>query len=794
MDEREGTGLDTTNQWSGQKQDGHQEDSASSGSARVRRIKKLEIESLRKAGRARIDDMRSTETTGTASGHHQRSFGDDDIRSARTARDDDTRGTRAAGEDNIRSARESRTNVSQSGRVSGSGGTHAGRIPGNNVSQSGRVSGSGGVPGRRVIGSGGTPDRRSAKGNRENIIRKTEAPGMDSAREAKAMGASGRQRPNGRGMRRGSRARRRRRNLIFRIVALVLIVIMIAGGTLFWKKYGPSKEKADLKEYYGLESENDLAVIINNQVIRDEEGGAPVGKLIDGQPYVEYSVVRHYINERFYWDPNESIMLYTLPNGNISVAVGSKEYTELNEKKSENYVILKTEGRTAYIALPFIQQYTGMDFSVYEKPDRAAITCEWGEIQTATLKKNTQVRYQGGVKSPILTEAKKSDKVTILEDEGDWKKVATVDGFIGYVKTNTLRKPATETTSGEFIEPEYSNISVNHTINMAWHNVDNPDANSYMLQMIADTKGLTTVAPTWFSIADTDGNLQSIASSEYVNYAHQSNLEVWAVLRDFHGGVNSYDETYEVLSYTSKRESLINQVIAEALQSGIDGINLDFELISTECGEHYIQFIRELSVKCRQNGLVFSVDNYVPQPYNEHRNLKEQGIVADYVMIMGYDEHTEGSYEAGSVSSYGYVKEGIENALELVPSEKLVVGIPFYTRLWQETEKSAEQIAEDEGTEAAMYSKSVTSTAMGMDEAAQVVEQSGVQTQWDNLTKQNYAQWETEEGVYKIWLEDADSLEEKMKLIKSENLAGVAEWALGMENNGIWDLILQYVN
>ena len=161
--------------------------------------------------------------------------------------------------------------------------------------------------------------------------------------------------------------------------------------------------------------------------------------------------------------------------------------------------------------------------------------------------------------------------------------------------------------------------------------------------------------------------MTSIASSEYVNYAHQSNLEVWAALRDFHGGISSYDETYEVLSYTSKRETLINQVIAAALQSGIDGINLDFELISLECGEHYIQFVRELSVKCRQNGLVFSIDNYVPQPYNEHYNLKEQGIMADYVFLMAYDEHIDGSYEAGSVASYGYVEQGIADALTMIP-------------------------------------------------------------------------------------------------------------------------------
>lgn len=594
--------------------------------------------------------------------------------------------------------------------------------------------------------------------------------------------------------RRNARARKKRRIGCAVWVLLLLLLIGAAGAFVIWQRYGPSKEKADLEQYYGLSNEDDLAVIVNDQVIKDEESGVPAGKLIDGEAYVEYSVVRKQINERFYWDPNESIMLYTLPNGNVSVTVGSNEYTEISEKKSENYTILKTEGRTAYIALPFIQKYTNMDYSVYENPDRAAITCAWGEKQTATIKRDTEVRYQGGVKSPVLTEVKKSDKVTVLEDEDGWKKIATADGFIGYVKTSTLRGIKTETFSREFEEPEYTNISVNQTINMAWHNVENTDANNYVLETIASTKGLTTIAPTWFSIADTNGNLTSIASSDYVNYAHQSNLQVWAVLRDFHGGINSYDETYEVLSYTSKRENLVNQTIAAALQSGIDGINLDFELISLECGEHYIQFVRELSVKCRQNGLVFSIDNYVPQPYNEHYNLEEQGVMADYVFLMAYDEHIDGSYEAGSVASYGYVEQGIQDALTMVPAEKLVVGIPLYTRLWFETPKTEAELSEQAGTEAAEYPNKVSSTAMGMDEAQELLQTNGIQAEWDEETKQNYAQWEADGGVYKIWLEDMTSLEEKLKLIKSNHLAGVAEWKLGWENSGVWDLILQYVN
>ena len=571
---------------------------------------------------------------------------------------------------------------------------------------------------------------------------------------------------------------------------------------MIWQRYGASNEKADLEQYYGLDQEDEIAVVVNNEVVRedsdtqaeDSETAPAAGKVYDGQYYIEYSVVRDRINKRFYWDPNENILLYTLPDGNVSVEVGNSEYTELTETKSVDYTILKTEGRTAYIALPFIQEYTNMEYEVYDNPGRAVITSEWGEIQTAEIKRDTQVRYQGGVKSPILTEISKNSKVVVLEDENDWMKVGTEDGFIGYVKTSTLSDITTETTSREFEEPVYTNISKDYTVNMAWHNVSNSDANSYILETIAGTKGLTTIAPTWFNLADTEGNISSLADADYVNYAHQSNLEVWAVLRDFHGGINSYDETYDVLSYTSKRTKIINQVIANAIETGIDGINLDFELVSTECGEHYIQFVRELSVRCRQNGLVLSVDNYVPQPYNEHYDIEEQGTVADYVVIMGYDEHTEGSYEAGSVASISYLKNGITDALESVPAEKLIAGVPFFTRLWFETPKTEEDIAEEAGTEAASYPDKVTSSAYGMSEAAQVVKDAGVQPQWDEETMQNYAEWEADGGTYKIWLEDDQSLEEKLKVIKSNNLAGVAEWSLGMEDSGVWDLILQYVN
>ena len=635
------------------------------------------------------------------------------------------------------------------------------------------------LTGRRIKDGARTPvaGRRSSASEEPGISGRT--------------GNSGRSRISGnrRLVRRKPQSRRRRqRNLIIKMSVVLILLIVAVVGTFLWKKYSPSKEKADLNKYYGIEKKGQVAITVNNKVVD------PHGMISDGKLYVQYDVIRDYVNSRFYWDANERVLLYTLPDGNVSVSENSSEYTAVNETKSEDYVILKTDGDIAYIALPFIQEYTNMEYSVEQEPNRAIITSKWGEIETAEVKKDTQVRYLGGVKSPILTEVKKSDKVTVLEDEDDWMKVATADGYVGYIKTKSLKNQKKEKTSRDFTEPVYSDMTEDHSINMAWHNVTNAAANNAVQQVLASTSGLTTIAPTWFSLADTEGNISSIADADYVNYAHTAGLEVWAVFRDFHGGTNSYDETYETLRYTSKRAKLEDQVVAAAVAAGVDGINLDFELISSKCGVHYVQLVRELSVKCHQNNLVFSVDNYVPQSYNSHYDLKEQGIVADYVVIMAYDEHTEGSYEAGSVASISYLQDGIEKTLKKVSADKVIAGIPFFTRLWFETAKSPEQLSEEAGTEAASYPNKVSSKALGMEEAAQSVVNAGATAQWDEKTQQNYAKWSADGGTYRIWLEDAQSLEAKLKVIQGNKLAGVAEWSLGREESSVWKLISQYVN
>lgn len=575
--------------------------------------------------------------------------------------------------------------------------------------------------------------------------------------------------------RRRPRRRRRRRNPNVIPVLIALVLILLVGGFLvgrmLYEKYSPSKEMADGMEYFGLTEESDMAIILDNEMLEDK------ARLVDGRVYLNVETVYQYLNSRFYWDGTENVYLYALPTELVSVDVGSSEYTVSKAKQSEDYVILRTDGNEAYVALDFIQEYTNFTYEYWEDPNHVHIVTEFGSKDVVTAQKNAAVRYQAGIKSPVLTNVEKGTAMYVLEEPEEieeWTRVLTKDGYIGYVRDKQISAVSQEEIpEPEFTETEYASISKDYTINMAWHQVTNMDANDQLLTRIADTKGLTTISPTWFSIQDTDGNISSLASQSYVNYAHQQGLEVWALVDNFTEGVSTYD----TLSKTSSRQRLVNQLTAAAIQYGLDGINVDFELITEDCGRAFIQFIRELSIMCRINGIVLSVDNYVPTASSDHYDRAEQGVFADYVIIMGYDEHYAGSEEAGSVASYDFVERGIQKTLEEVPKEKVINAIPFYTRFWK-TDENGE----------------VSSEALGMDAADQRAANNEIEPTWDETTHQYYIELEYEGSIYQMWMEEERSIEEKMQLIRQYDLAGVAEWRLGYERSSIWDVILKYVN
>ncbi len=575
------------------------------------------------------------------------------------------------------------------------------------------------------------------------------------------------------------------------LVALLLIVVVLIGlfVSFLIQKYSPSKERMDWKEYYSLTEEDEAAVILNDELTDIK------ARIIDGEAYVTTDTLYDYLNHRFYWDAQENLLLYTTPTELITAQVGSNTYTVAKESFTENYAPVKADGDTAYVALPYIQKYTALEYEVLtDEANRIYIRTEFGTADTVKAKKDAHVRYRAGIKSPILTDVEKGDTLYVLpetEDVGDWSKVRTKDGFIGYIRNKYLGAKGTETFEAKYQEPEYTNISKDYTINMAWHQVTNQEANNKVLEMIANTKGITTISPTWFFLKDNDGNIESLANSTYVNYCHQNGIEVWALVEDI-----KYKDTiidYEILSRTSSRQRLVTNLIAKAIEYDLDGLNIDFEYIKEESSKAYLEFIRELSIMCRLNGIVLSVDNYRPADHNNFYNREEQGKVADYVVIMGYDEHYAGSQTAGSVASINWVREGIERTLEDVPSEKVINAVPFYTRLWEERPKTEEEIAESSETEE--YTPYVVSSkAYGMDAADKVLGANGAEKVWDETTGQYYAEYTADGKTYKMWLEEEESIALKAGLIKEYKLAGIAAWKLGFERQDIWDVILRYVN
>ena len=327
---------------------------------------------------------------------------------------------------------------------------------------------------------------------------------------------------------------------------------------------------------------------------------------------------------------------------------------------------------------------------------------------------------------------------------------------------------------------------------MGWHQVTSNSANNTIGDVLRRSKGLNVISPTWFYLNDDYGNVYSLASRDYVDYCHQNGVEVWALVNNIE---NQNVNTGEVLAYTSRRENLINNLISAAIQYGFDGINVDLESISPESGEDYIQFIRELSLKCANNGLVLSVDNYVPTDYTSFYDRAEQALFADYIVIMGYDEHHAQSEQAGSVASLGFVTDGVTNTLKEVPADQIILGMPFYSRVWSLTPITDEGTTVDGSDSSANYETfNLSCYSAGMNEISNLIRANGAETVWLEEEGQNFVEYINNGVTYRIWIEDAASLEKKLQVMQANGLAGGAFWKLGLESSAVWDTIIKYIN
>lgn len=550
------------------------------------------------------------------------------------------------------------------------------------------------------------------------------------------------------------------------LVVLILIVLVGAAGvgSFLINRYKPGTEYMAGNEYFNLTDENSVALIQNGELLEEQ------AVLIGGEPYAAYTYVESQLNSCFYWDEETKGILLTTSGGVQTLLPGDAAVAKT--PGGQPAVQQESDGKV-YISLDVVKEYTDLDYAYYSNPNRVVIRNEWDGVEQATVQSDTaQVRQKGGIKSLILADVQKGDTLLYLENLDNWCKVMTADGYTGYIQTEDISEPeAIEARTAK--KDSYERITRDHKINLVWHQSTSTESNDAMAEMTAEMTGVNVISPTWFSVTDGTGTISSLASADYVKLAHDAGREVWGLIDNFN---EAFDETTD-LAYASVRSRIIEQLLAEAASCGMDGINVDFENLKEAGIPHYLQFLRELTSAAHAQNLVVSVDTPVPQAYTMYYQRGEQARFVDYMIVMAYDEHFAGSEEAGSVSSLPFVQQAVEEMTRVMPADQVICGIPFYTRVW--TEKFGQS--------------AITSEVLGMDGAKNYAKENQMTETWDASLGQNVATVETSDARYTIWMEDEQSMEEKLKVIQSADLAGVAEWKLGFERADVWSLISEYI-
>ncbi len=535
---------------------------------------------------------------------------------------------------------------------------------------------------------------------------------------------------------------------------------------LYPEKYSYSTQYADMNEYFNLFSTDDIAIILQDTRIEAR------GKLINGGVYFSSDTVYDLFTKRFYLNTDENRLLYSTSDDIYAVTIGddSDHYTtNAGETSLEKPAAVYDKDGKVYIWADYVKLFSNFSYEFFEDPNRMQVYTEWGTDKLAEVSEDSYVRYKGGVKSDVLTPVSAGDKVEVLESMENWTKVKTRDCFIGYLENDKLTSyadTAAEAVSGAY-DPESDYMSARQemgSVFLGFHQLGMPDNGSSIKAISINTACMNVISPTWFFLNDNEGNYLDHSSAAYVTAAHERGYKVWALLEDL---TNDVDE-YAIFSSSAHRQTLINNLLSSVSACGADGINLDIERIDSKTGPHYVQFIRELSIETRKAGIILSVDDFAPNEGNIYYNYKEQGLCADYICLMQYNEHWAGS-EVGSVASVGFIEDGVKKAIDRgIPAEKIISILPFYTRIWR-----------TEGND-------THSDAVGMDTAINFAAKNGLNLSWDAEACQNYGESADGTAKYRVWLEDEQSMRAKLNVLAGCGITSAGGWRIGLENADTW--------
>ncbi len=582
---------------------------------------------------------------------------------------------------------------------------------------------------------------------------------------------------------------------IRKIVCLILAASLAVGmcGCDLFKK--TNKGHTDLFWYMNLTEEDDKGKDVKYTsklgevaaVALEDDYSEDYGVIKDDDCFVNINTIKASVDDRFYYDKNEKLVMFTNATDTFTARTGK---SELKSGEKKDYQISFVENGKCYLNMKFVTEYISADYKLYEAKNKCpaiiSLNYKTGKSKEGVLDDDIEMRTNGDYQNLIVTTLKEGTKVKIIEEGKNWDKVKAVGGLIGYVPEKYVDDIRNVESLYKDDSYTYNHRLIRDGVNLVWDAVYNQTANENLKNDVKHVKGVNAISPTWFEIEGKDGELISRADRDYVKTAHKNGMQVWALLDDFKSKkVNHY-----VLSHTSSRQNLVKTIMIFVDGLDIDGVNVDFEYVTENIVKDYLQFLRELSVACRKSKKVLTIDNYSPTNHTAYYDWKQQYKIADYVVFMNYDEHTVGSKEAGSVSSLGFMESAIENAVEIIGEpNRIINAMPFFTRLWEMT-------PEGKGTNKGTFVEDavdgnyyLNSQALGMNDAEKACKKAKVKPAFDKETGQNYAIWDNKDTTYQIWLEDETSIASRLKLSKKYKLGGNAYWALGQEKDSIWNVI-----
>lgn len=541
---------------------------------------------------------------------------------------------------------------------------------------------------------------------------------------------------------------------------LVLICVLI--GIFFHNRQTYVGEKVDPLTYFDEFNNNE-----NNLVYEDQRVALTEPVLVkNGTIYVSYDFAHDYVSSVIFYDPIEKVMTLTSEREIVKLYEGDNQITYGNI--TGNYELLM-QGDILYVSSNLIEDLCGVTIKKGGDERLYIATNESITQKVATIKRKASLRTHARDKANVLENLAKGEEVYVYSEEDGFTRVRSENGIIGYLPSKDLKNEIEVAATKTLPQVEgWKSNPLGEEVKLVWDQMTTRVEVNWNSNKYKNITHANVISPTWFEFGDEEGNLIERCTTSYVETAHAKGLEVWPLLS--HSYSNS-QLTKEILSSTTKRQRVINQIVAASKKYGFDGINIDIENIQVETSDVWVQFVRELYPQMKSAGLTVSIDVYMPSDWSMHYERSEVAKNADYFIVMAYDQHWSGSEKAGSVAEIPWVEQGINNTLLEVPKEKLVLGVPFYTRVWLES------------------SDGLSVSSRDMPYVEQLVASWGITPTLDEASGQFYVESHREEGTYKIWLEDYTSLKKRIQLVEKYDLAGFAAWKLGLESSEVWEVL-----